>query len=284
MLDAEAQGLRAVELVRIVFRPPHAGARPLIDLDRRIHHDGRGRVAVVERRRVDERLERRARLAQRLRRAIELALVEREAADHREHAAGERVHRDDRAGDFRDLAQAVLAGVLVDRSRHRHVAGGEHLADTRRAPCRDPAPAAALAHFTPSIGMLPIRRSFATPPPGSRAGLQPDARRLIAHLEHDRDAPRHVGERLHVGELHAPVAGNIELLDRAAIALASRRTSPGRRSAPCGRPTAASDRAWCAPTARPHRASSRRSGRSGRGALPRRNIPPRRCARRSGAA
>ena len=136
MLDAEAQRLRPVELVRIVFRLPDAAARALIDLDRRIHHDGRGRVAVVERGGVNERLERRARLAQRLRGAVELALVEREAADHCEHAAGPRVHHDHRAGDFRYLTQAVLAGILVERLDVDDVAGVEHLAHLRRRACR----------------------------------------------------------------------------------------------------------------------------------------------------
>ena len=59
--------------------------------------------------RIDERLERRARLAQRLRRAVELALVEGEAADHGEHAAGARIHHHHGAGDFGHLAQPVLA-------------------------------------------------------------------------------------------------------------------------------------------------------------------------------
>jgi hypothetical protein len=168
VLDAEAQRLRPVELVRIVFRLPHA-AGPGIDLDRRVHHDGRGRVAVVERCRVDERLERGARLAQRLRGAVELALVEREAADHREHAPVERVHRDDRAGDFRIWRRPVFAGVLVEHLDEDHVAGREDLADLGR---HGPFPVAARAHFTPSIGMLAIWRSLETRRP-ARARLQP---------------------------------------------------------------------------------------------------------------
>ena len=108
MLDAEAQRRGAVEFPFIVFRPPDADARTLIDLDRRIEHDRRRRIAVVERGRIDDRLERRARLAQRLRRAIELALIVGEAADHREHAAGQRILDHHRAGDFRHLPQAEL--------------------------------------------------------------------------------------------------------------------------------------------------------------------------------
>jgi metal-responsive CopG/Arc/MetJ family transcriptional regulator len=50
-------------------------------------HAGR-RVAHLERRGVDKRLERGSRLAFRLDGAIEMALVEVAAADHREHVAG----------------------------------------------------------------------------------------------------------------------------------------------------------------------------------------------------
>ena len=85
----------------------------------------RRRVAVVERGRVDERLEGRARLAQGLRRAVELALVEGEAADHGVDAAGIRVHRDDGAGDLGHLAQAELARLAVERLDIDDVAGAE---------------------------------------------------------------------------------------------------------------------------------------------------------------
>ena len=53
------------------------------------------------------RLERRARLAQRLRRAVELGFGEGEAADHRQHAPGARVHRNQRALDLGHLLQSV---------------------------------------------------------------------------------------------------------------------------------------------------------------------------------
>ena len=64
MLDAVAQGVRAARLAFEIFRPPDAKARTLIDLDRRVEDDGGRRIAVVERRRIDEGLERGARLAQ----------------------------------------------------------------------------------------------------------------------------------------------------------------------------------------------------------------------------
>ncbi len=57
---------------RVVLRLPERRPGPG-HLDRRVDHDRRRRVAVVERRGVDERLERRAGLAQRLGGAVELA-------------------------------------------------------------------------------------------------------------------------------------------------------------------------------------------------------------------
>ena len=85
---------------RKILRTPDAGALPLIDLDRPVDHDRRRGVAIVHRRRIDQRLEGRSRLSIGLGRAIELALVEREATHHRENAAGPRIHRDHGAGHF----------------------------------------------------------------------------------------------------------------------------------------------------------------------------------------
>ena len=143
----------------------------MIDLDRRVHHDRRGRVAVVERGGVDERLERGAGLAQRLGGAVELALVEGEAADHREHAAGPRIHRHHGAGDFRHLAQPELALSFGERLDIDDVARREHLADALDRLALGPL--AGFAHFTPSSGTMPTSRSLTTAPPGSRAGCRP---------------------------------------------------------------------------------------------------------------
>ena len=50
--------------------------------------------------------------------------------------------------------------------------------------------------------------------------LQADAGRLVARLQHHREPPgRDVGQRLDVGELDAPVAGDVDLGDRPAPAL-----------------------------------------------------------------
>ena len=140
--------------------------------DRTVDDDARRRVAVVERRRVDQRLERRAGLAARLRRAIELALGEAEAADDREDAAGMRIHGDQRAADLRHLLERPLtlhafriAGVAVlvlfrlARRNIDHVARLEHLRSS--TPGLPPRPRCSLgrAHFTSSKGMTPVSRS-----------------------------------------------------------------------------------------------------------------------------
>ena len=74
MLDAEAQGRGSGGGARlVVLRAPLRHALALIDANRAVDDDARRRVAVVERRSVDQRLERGARLAACLRRAVELA-------------------------------------------------------------------------------------------------------------------------------------------------------------------------------------------------------------------
>ena len=88
VLDAEAQGRGAGGvLLLVVLRLPDVLVRALLDLDRRIEHDRRRLVAVVDRGRVDERLERGAGLALGLDGAVELAHGEGKAADDGEHAA-----------------------------------------------------------------------------------------------------------------------------------------------------------------------------------------------------
>src|SRR5262249_34030224 len=111
MLDAEAQGRGASRRAGfIVLRAPLRHARSLADAERAVDDDARRRVAVVERGRVDDRLERRAWLATRLHGAIELAFGEAEAADEREHAPGVRIHGDDRSADRGHLLERPLSG------------------------------------------------------------------------------------------------------------------------------------------------------------------------------
>ena len=70
-----------------------------------VDDDRRRRVPAIDRRRVDEGLEERAHLPARLRRAIELAAIEAEAADHRADLAGAVVDGDERALDERRLLE-----------------------------------------------------------------------------------------------------------------------------------------------------------------------------------
>ncbi len=115
--------------------------------------------------------------------------------------------------------------------------------------------------------------------------LQPDPRLSGRDLEHDREPPGlDVAERRHLGEGQAPFApGELELLLRRRASRGPRRSGRGRRRAPCGPSPASSDRAWCAPTGRPRRASSRRSARRSRAGPPRRSSRRRWCSGRSRA-
>ena len=68
---------------------------------------------------------------------------------------------------------------------------------------------------------MPTSRALLTVAARLPPRLHADARRLVAGLEHHREPPgRHVGQRLDVGELDAPVAGDVDLGDRSAPALA----------------------------------------------------------------
>ena len=178
------------------------------DLDRLVEDDRGGRIAVVERRRIDEGLEGRAGLAQRLRRAVEGRLVEGEAADHGEDAAGIGVHRDEGAGDFRNLAQAELALLAFDRLDIDHVARRERLPQ-------------ALAQEAGAVGIDHARLAVARKIAGFFARrLQADPRADVVDVEHHGEAPgRDVAERRNLPERLAPVGADVDLLDRAAIAV-----------------------------------------------------------------
>src|SRR5579885_800921 len=93
--------------MRVVAGLPFRQARPLIDRERRIEHDRGRRESVIQRREIDERLDRRTDLTLGLRRAVELAHLVAEAAGHGEHAPGMRIKRDQRAGNRRKLPQGI---------------------------------------------------------------------------------------------------------------------------------------------------------------------------------
>ena len=103
--SASARRHLALIAVDVIVRPPIA------DPDRRVDKTvGRAQPG-FEPGEVDERLERRAGLALRLGRAIELAVVVVAAADHRAHRAVGR-HRDQRA-----LADRIASAVAGQRRR-----------------------------------------------------------------------------------------------------------------------------------------------------------------------
>ena len=231
----------------VVLGLPDFLARALVDLDRRVEHDAGRLVAVVERGRVDQRLEGGAGLALGLDGAVELAGGEREAAGHRVHAPGMRVHGDQAAADLRHLHQRPGAGRLGRvLGRHPdHVAGAQHvghglgraaagLAPTspRRRGSRRPR-----ARRQAAVGLA--RRAAGRRRPWSSA---PRARRRGARAARRRD--------LDAAQRRAPVAGDVDLLHRRRASPCRGRRRRGRRSAPCAPCAAAWDRAWCAPTGR----------------------------------
>ncbi|CAM2149493.1 hypothetical protein PT2222_210130 [Paraburkholderia tropica] len=120
--ERRAHGHGAVEAAAIVLRLPRLAAGfGRAEEERRIVDD-RGRPEpLVERRRIDERLEARTRLAPRLRDVVELVLVEVEAAHQRADRAVLRHHRDERALDLRQLRDRPFARVVArhadDRAR-----------------------------------------------------------------------------------------------------------------------------------------------------------------------
>src|SRR5262249_56020812 len=88
-VEAEGKGGGSGRGARlIVLRAPFRHAGSLADAERSVDDDTGRRVAVVERGRVDDRLERRTGLAARLDGAIELACGKAEAAHKRVHPPG----------------------------------------------------------------------------------------------------------------------------------------------------------------------------------------------------
>ena len=104
ILQRAPQRHRSLELVVVILRLVDlSGARRVAD---RLVHDQRRRgQAAVDRRRIDDRLERRSELAVGLHGAIELAPAEVPAADHRANLTRPVVDRDERPFDERRLLE-----------------------------------------------------------------------------------------------------------------------------------------------------------------------------------
>jgi hypothetical protein len=100
------------------------------DVGRRVEHDACRRVAILERRRIYERLERRSRLAARLDGAVEIVEAEVEAAVQRDDRSVERIDGDECSLRFGNLREAPRA---FRRSPKPHdVAGLQNLGNRRR--------------------------------------------------------------------------------------------------------------------------------------------------------
>ena len=106
--ECRAQPHRSFEFSVVVLRLPvlAAGLRGR-HKERRVVDDRRRREPFLERRRVNEGLERRSRLPQRLRRMVELVAVVIEAADERIDGAVARRHRDKRGLGLRQRRDRV---------------------------------------------------------------------------------------------------------------------------------------------------------------------------------
>ena len=121
-----AQARRPAELAGGVLGPPGFFAAVAVEDDRRILQHGRRREAVVERRRVQERLESGTGQAPRLGDAVVLVGEVVEAAHQRDDAAVVGIERHQRALRFRDLPELRMPGFIGDDVDD--VAALEHLA------------------------------------------------------------------------------------------------------------------------------------------------------------
>ncbi len=173
---------RAIKPAAVVDRPPDGLELRRVDHDRRIEHDGRRRIAVLERRRVNKWFERGAGLTKRLAGAIELAQREIESAGQRINSAIVRVDGNDCSLRFRYLGECPRpAGGGHDVNE---VAHSEHV---RRALGR-------------GTGRVPIDKRFCPANPGPRqrrrsATGENDACRVIVvdgGNQRDRQAARRV--------------------------------------------------------------------------------------------
>src|SRR4029077_20615242 len=179
MLDPVTQRGRTVKTAFVIFWPPDAHARPLVNLNRGIEHDGRRRISIVERGCVDEGFERRTGLPQRLSSAIELALVVGKTPDHGEDTPGPRVFYDHGSRDFRNLLQSELA-VGVGQLHVDDVARIDHLAYFGDRLATAFGPLHSLERKNPD------RAFFADKSPRLTSRLQANAGRLVGYVQHDR--------------------------------------------------------------------------------------------------
>ncbi len=209
-----AGGLFVVEIARSPDRLPRTG----VEGDFGVLDDGGRRVASLQRRQIDEWLEGRAGLAQRLGRPVVLAQLVAEAAGHGEHAAGVRIHGDDAAADIGDLPEPEGAGriglalVLTgDRFDQHHVS---HLQRIARPLDR---PAEALAFQRRPRPAQLVQRD-----PPLRAIGKPDRGLTRIGLQHHGQLPgADAAGRLQLGQAFDPARAGRDLAQGAAPAMAA---------------------------------------------------------------
>ena len=112
LLQRETHRHRTVRLVVVLRLPRVAARRARREIQRRVVDDRGRSETLVERGRIDERLEARTRLTPRLRDVVELVLVEVEAADQRANRAVLRRERHQRAFHLRQLRDLPVALVV----------------------------------------------------------------------------------------------------------------------------------------------------------------------------
>ncbi len=197
-LDAAPQRLWTIELSRVVFRLPDR-AIGIDHFERRVEdHAGRC-VAVVQCRRINDRLERRSRLAHGLRGAIEFAFSERKATNERQDAPGPWVHGNDGAFDIGYLPQGIDALFAGHRLDINHIANAQQLAQR-------------LAHPRNGRAGQRTRDPFRTHAPiNVDHRPQPDLRRIGLHVQNHGQRPLgHVSKRRNPGQRPAPVLTDLD--------------------------------------------------------------------------
>ena len=181
---------------------------------------------MLERGQIDKGLDRRARLPLGLRRAVELADLKAEAAAHRQHPPGMRVHRDDCAGNLGDLAKIVERARPRRRLRRRLRDAGfgallQRLDENEIARLRDIGSVARQAAERPVIVERPRPAHLRERNAPGLAVLQPDLGAVIIGAQYDRELPasgRSARRQRFGREPGRPVRAGIDMADGAAPA------------------------------------------------------------------
>ena len=276
------QGLHRRDVAALLDRPPQGDrphVRPVVVLggpgrlvpgvregEGRVHDDGRGRPAErLEGRGVDDRLERGAHLAHRLRRPVELASLEVVAPDEGAHRPRPDVHGEERPLDLRLLLQLDRRFLAPVGLRERHDPEGRH-----------GAPGKGLGHGG-APGPGDVRRARAAR--GSRRSAR---RRRPGRRRSRRPAPRRPPRTASPTRRGAGAPGAARPRAPSPPAERSRARGGRARAARCRPPSpppaAGPGRGWCGPAAPPGRSAGCRTPAPGTCAPPRGSAAPPRAA------